>query len=319
MLGTFRWPIIGTLVVLVGVALFRGPGLAINVAAIILIEAALSLDNAVINGQTLAKMTEFWRRMFLTVGLIFAVVGIRFVLPILLVSAFSFRSPLSVAVMAFKSPNQYAEALHNAFPGIVAFGGAFLLNAFLGYFADREQPTWLIVEKFLRWPWYVRLIAVLAIIGLGAARYSLPFVLSGIAGSTIYYCFEFLEHSGDSKLVGAGWLAFVYLNLLDAALSLDGVLGAFAVSHDLIDITLGLGLGAWYVRVFTVWLIDLGVIQLRYLAAGAHWSICVLAFTMFAGLVFAVPDWMTASASAVFVIASLAHSVYYRRKHPELV
>jgi hypothetical protein len=115
---------------------------------------------------------------------------------------------------------------------------------------------------------------------------------------------------------GAGFGAFLYLEVLDASFSFDGVIGAFAITDNLFIIALGLGIGAFFVRSMTIKLVDdktLGAF--RYLEHGAFWAIGALALIMFLGVVeVEVPEVVAGSVGLVIIGLSFWASVVYNRR-----
>ena len=76
----------------------------------------------------------------------------------------------------------------------------------------------------------------------------------------------------------AAFFMFLYLEVLDASFSFDGVIGAFAITNDIVLMALGLGIGAMYVRSLTVYLVRQGTLDdYVYLEHGAHYAIGALA------------------------------------------
>ncbi|MGH7240858.1 MAG: DUF475 domain-containing protein, partial [Candidatus Saccharimonadales bacterium] len=133
-----------TLAGVLGVLLGSGVGAATVVVILIAVETAFSFDNAIINAKTLAKLSDYWQKLFLTVGMVFAVLGMRVVFPILIVSLSAHLSWESVLNLAFHHPHEYAEKLEAAHPAIAAYGGAFLLMLALEFFIDEKRKVlWL--------------------------------------------------------------------------------------------------------------------------------------------------------------------------------
>ena len=113
----------------------------------------------------------------------------------------------------------------------------------------------------------------------------------------------------------AGLVSFLYLELIDASFSLDGVLGAFALSKDVIIITLGLAIGAMFVRSFTIMLVDKKVLkQYIFLEHGAHWAIGVLALIMLISTIHEVPEVVTGLAGLIFIVWAFCSSISYNKK-----
>ncbi len=118
-----------------------------------------------------------------------------------------------------------------------------------------------------------------------------------------------------SAAAKGGLAYFLYLEVLDATFSFDGVIGAFAISKDIIVIAIGLGLGALYIRTLTVYLVRQGTLaKYRYLEHGAHYAIGVLAVLLFASAEFHVPEVITGSIGALLIIAAFISSLRANRE-----
>ena len=75
LLKTLRWSFLITVVGLAAAYFYGGAtGLAIT-AILIVLEVSLSFDNAVVNAKVLVRMSDFWVNIFLTVGILIAVVA----------------------------------------------------------------------------------------------------------------------------------------------------------------------------------------------------------------------------------------------------
>ena len=284
----------------------------------------------------LEHMTDKWRHRFLTWGIAIAVFGMRFLFPILIVAVFANLSMLSVAKMALNDANQYAHYLHLTHAPIVAFGGAFLMMLFLHYFLNHKKEIhWIkwIEEKLAHAAHIdgIETIITLFIIYLTqtqvAQEQRLSVVLSGIFGIILYLLIDgiskFLEKKEEQRkanLIGSaartgGLVAFLYLELIDASFSLDGVLGAFALSKDVIIISIGLAIGAIFVRSLTIMLVEKNTLkQFLYLEHGAHWAIGVLSIIMFFTTFHEVPEVVTGLIGLIFIIAALISSIIHNRK-----
>ncbi len=133
---------------------------------------------------------------------------------------------------------------------------------------------------------------------------------------------EAAEARGDKSAAAAataaaakgGLASFLYLELLDASFSFDGVIGAFAISTDIIVIAIGLGLGAIYIRTLTVYLVRQGTLsEYRYLEHGAHWAIGVLAVLLFVGIEHHIPEVITGTLGAGFILVAFFWSLKANR------
>lgn len=299
---------------------------------LVLLEVTFSFDNAVINSRVLVRMSPFWQKVFLTVGIFIAVFVVRFLLPILIVSVTSSHSFQEVIALAMNNPKDYAEALHQAAPTIDAFGGTFLTIIGISYFMNRKKDIhWLgrIERRLARAGNYENLkafvmlsVAVLLYFTVDDAH-KLPVLLASIFGTILHMGLEifgaFFEkrQSRAAKLVGMAALgSFMYLEVLDASFSLDGVIGAFAITPDILLIIAGLGAGAVWVRSMTIYLVRKGTLaKYRYMEHGAHWAILALGLVMLVKLYnFDLPEWMVGSLGLVFIATAVVSSVIESRR-----
>lgn len=320
--GTAPWrlfvPAASVTVLTVGLlALFAGfAGAAVSVV-LIGIEVAFSFDNAVVNAKIIGELPPFWRRLFLTFGMAIAVLGMRVVFPILLVMLTTHQSWGRVVHLALHLPQQYAAALNLAHPMIAAFGGTFLLMLALQFFFGGQRDVlWLgRVERPLRrisWPGS----PMLATFGLLAFAVLLPanahsrqMLLAGSLGVLAYVVIHVAMRALGRRSGSRSALStFVYLEMLDASFSLDGVLGAFAVTNKLLLITIGLGVGAVWVRSLTIFMAERDVLRRYiYLEHGAHYTIAVLGVLLLASVIWDVPD-VIAGLAGIGLIGSAAVS-----------
>lgn len=300
-----------------------------------ILEISLSFDNAVVNAMKLEKMSEKWRHRFITWGILIAVFGMRFVFPIAVVAIFANLNMLSVMDMAFNDVEKYTHYLELTHAPIVTFGGAFLLMLFLDYFTEAKKDVhWIpFVEKKFQCLSCVRgicSIITLSVLGLLMLKIEpamqMSVLKSGLAGIIIYLIIdglaEWLEKRQEERarlcadtVKCSGLVGFLYLELIDASFSLDGVLGAFALSKDILIITIGLFIGAMFVRSLTIMLVEKKTLkQFLYLEHGAHWAIGVLAMLMFISTFQHVPEVITGLLGLAFIISSLISSLMYNKE-----
>lgn len=293
------------------IALFAmGINAAFTMIILIAIEVAFSFDNAIINAKVLARLSRFWQQLFLTVGMLIAIVGMRFVFPILIVMITADLSWSQVIDDALNHPEVYGAHLAEAHAAIAAFGGAFLLTLTLFFFLDENRPDlWLVrlerrLQRYGGQFWLPPLLTALVVLGLAAfAGHETATVLkAGLFGVALYtgikLMIDGLEHfAPKEQKIYSGWsafLAFMYLEVLDASFSFDGVLGAFAITDKVLLIALGLGVGAIWVRSLTVFMVRQGTLSAyKYLEHGAHYAILVLSVALLGSLFFEVPDAIT--------------------------
>jgi uncharacterized protein len=313
----FFWP---TVMALVGIGLtgfISGLEALFLVIILSILEVTLSFDNAVVNAKVLKSMAPLWQKRFLTWGMLVAVLGTRLVLPILIVSLVAFTSPWAVLNLALFDTQTYAALLDSSHYSIGAFGGIFLLLVSLKYFFDSTKEVhWLqgIEKRLSRWGVIQAVevfVALLVLLGISYATgvHQGTVLIAGIAGILTFIAMEalttLLDH-GSELGVKSGLSLFLYLNVLDAAFSLDGVIGAFALSSNLLVIMVGLGIGAYFVRAMTMYMVEHDTLsELRYLEHGAHWAIAGLALCMLMGLIVHVPEVVTGLIGLVFVGTSI--------------
>jgi hypothetical protein len=299
------------------------------------LEVSLSFDNAVVNASVLKDMDARWRRIFLTWGVLIAVFGMRILFPVAIVAVAAHLGPIEAIRLAATEPQTYERLITNAHIGISGFGGAFLAMVGLKFFFDSSKDLhWIrFIEKRLTKlssvPAIEIAIVLLMLYGVSTLLTladGMTYLVAGIFGLLAYIAVEalgnVLEGSEDATgaVVRSGLASFMYLEVLDASFSFDGVIGAFALSNNLFVIALGLGIGAMFVRSLTVMLVDKGTLsEYRYLEHGAFWAIIALAGIMllsaYEGL--QVPETVTGLIGAVLIGAALWSSVRHNRRHPE--
>lgn len=312
----FIAPIVVSLLALGAMFLWGGTAALFLAATLAVLEVTLSFDNAVVNAKVLEEMEPRWQRRFLTWGILFSVFGTRLVLPILIVSLVSLVSPITITLLALYDPAHYTELLNGADAAIKSFGGAFLLMVSLKYFFDIGKTVHWFAAVEARLTTWGRVeaieiaLAMLALFLISFVAHDAPATIlrAGLVGLILFTLTEGIAHGLGVETRGAvrsGVMLFVYLNLLDTAFSLDGVIGAFALTSSLPIIVVGLGVGAYFVRALTLYLVRQKTLaSLRYLEHGAHWAIFGLACTMFAGLVVHVPEAVIAGIGLGFITLS---------------
>ena len=324
-------------VTIVGLALgfwlgFREGGISAGLSTLFLcsvlavLEVSLSFDNAVVNASVLERMTEVWRRRFLTWGILLAVFGMRLVLPLVIVAVMASVSPIEALMMAIRAPKDYADLMLSIHSSVAAFGGTFLFMVGIEYFLNEEKD-----EHWLKWieqplaklgriksvQVVIALVVVSVLTMIMEPAKQFGFLLSGIAGVVTFLIVDGLgallgdtpgEGVTDAHRASLGM--FLYLEVLDASFSFDGVIGAFALTHSLFLISIGLGIGAMFVRSITILLVEKKTLsQFKYLEHGAFWAILSLAGLMYLGVFHHIPEVVTGLCGALFIGASIWASI----------
>lgn len=330
--STLKYPLAITALALLGCLLFGGLQMLIVVGILIVLEVSLSFDNAVVNAKILGQMSPYWQKIFLTVGVAIAVFGMRLVFPLAVVSVAGSISPANVLQLALWEPARYATILTSAHAAIAAFGGIFLLMIFLDWLFEDRDIKWL---QWIERPMarigkmdYLPAIVSLTVLGVSVLTFAHhhleQVVIAGIFGliaylviSSLSKLFEEGENAAGSAVVKTGkaaFFAFLYLELLDASFSFDGVIGAFAVSNQILVIALGLGVGALYIRSLTVYLVRKGTLnEYVHLEHGAHYAIGALAITLLVSISVEVPEVVSGLIGAGFILVALATSVWHNK------
>lgn len=295
-----------------------------------ILEVSLSFDNAVVNATVLKDMDLIWRKRFLTWGIIIAVFGMRIIFPLAVVAIAGQLNPIEALRLSVTEPERYEELVTGAKVGISGFGGAFLAMVGLKFFFDADKEVhWIgFIERRLAKIATVQAVEIgvvlLALYGVSkllSPEDAYTMVVSGIFGILTYIGVEAMGTSleASSAQVDAmhrsGFGGFMYLQVLDASFSFDGVIGAFALSNNLVIIGLGLGIGAIFVRSMTIHLVDKGTLaEFRFLEHGAFWAILALAAIMLVGAHYHIPEVFTGLIGAVLIGLSWWWSVRHNRR-----
>jgi len=337
-LRTFGWSFAVTIAGLIGAFFYDSTEGLLLVLILAVLEISLSFDNAVVNAKVLERMSPFWQKIFLTVGIAIAVFGMRLVFPVVVVALTAQIGPFEAIDLALNDHTAYQEMMESAYPMIAAFGGMFLMMLFLDWVFEERSANWL--------PWLERPLAKIgkldqlsvvvaggSLVAAGAfladEAHRTNVLIAGVLGMVTYILVNGLGSLFDQEVEGeegeersggpstlalatgkAGFFLFLYLEVLDASFSFDGVIGAFAISTDPIIIAIGLGVGAMYIRSLTVFLVRKGTLHdYRYLEHGAHWAIGALAICMLISIGHHLSEWLTGSIGAGLIVAAFATSL----------
>lgn len=300
------------------------------VSVLAILEISLSFDNAVVNATVLKEMSPLWRRRFLTWGIAIAVFGMRIVFPLVIVAIIARIDPWSALVMAATDADEYSRVLTSAHVSVAAFGGAFLAMVGLKHFFNQEKDIhWIAcIERPL-----TRLGRIEAV-GLGlvllllyaVSRWliggeQIEFLIAGIFGLVTYIAVDGVSAVLDmtsgatGQVARSGAASFLYLEVLDASFSFDGVIGAFALSNNLFIIAIGLGIGAMFVRSLTIMLVEKETLaSYRYLEHGAFYAIIALGVIMFLNAVTHIPEVVTGLIGCGFIVWAFCDSIRFNRR-----
>lgn len=311
-----------------------GLGALFIAAVLAVLEISLSFDNAIVNAVVLKQMTPLWRHRFLTWGMLIAVFGMRLIFPLLIVTFAAQVSPWEALVMAATRPDDYAKLMLSAHLQVAAFGGGFLIMVALKYFYDAEKelhwipmierPTSYLGSKIEAIEIALTLIILALIAHFLPESESLVFLKAGIGGLITYVIVDgigsWLEASEetmhDVHRASAGM--FLYLEVLDASFSFDGVVGAFAITHNLFIIMIGLSIGAFFVRSLTIMFVEREALtKFIFLEHGAFYAIGLLAMIMLLDPFLHIPEWFTGLSGGIIIFLSFFWSLRHRPQESE--
>ena len=295
------------------------------------LEIALSFDNAIVNANKLEDMSPVWRQRFLTWGILIAVFGMRIVFPLAIVAIFAWINPFAAMHLALSDPDEYSRIIGHAHGPISAFGGTFLMMVALKFFIDEDKSIdWItVLEKRLRLWGSIRgfeialvLVIVLLICRVLPLSDQSAFLTAAIMGLLVFTMVDglgtYLDNiAGSTAQIGAkgGLGAFLYLEVLDASFSFDGVIGAFALTTNILLIAIGLGIGAMYVRSMTIMLVERGTLaEFRYLEHGAFYSIFALSVVMFLQSLVHVHELITGSIGMALIGLAFFASILHNKR-----
>lgn len=308
-------------------AYFLGGIAAIYITLLLIIlEISLSFDNAVVNAKVLETLDPVWQKRFIVFGIPIAVFGMRLIFPLAIVSFVTEMGMIETLQVAMNEPARYESILKTTESTIFAFGGAFLLMVFLDFFFEERDIKWVtIVEgsRFMEKASSVANIelitAIMVGIALGHITQDFGVVLAFMYGVLLHSLLGMLDHFLSSGAVKSGIAGFVYLEVLDASFSFDGVIGAFALTSNIFIIMIGLGVGAMYVRSMTIYFVQHKTLShFRYLEHGAHYAIGILALIMLMKITMHVSEIVTGTIGIGLIAIAFAHSLWENKQANEL-
>lgn len=313
----FKGSFLVAFIVLLGVFIVGGFKAVYIAILLSILEVSLSFDNAVVNAKVLESMNPLWQKRFILFGIPVAVFGMRFVLPIVIVSIINSMGFFESFYLSFNEPQKYKTILESSQNLIYAFGGAFLLMVFLDFFFDNDrEEKWI---KFLEENKTIDTISkinnvemiISILIGVLLIYFtdSSSVAIAYFSGVLLYEIINSLDSFLTTDGIRNGFMGFIYLEVLDASFSFDGVIGAFALSSNIFIIMIGLGIGAMFVRSMTLYLVEKkSLAEFKYLEHGAHYAIFALSVIMFFKIFFEISEVVTGTIGIFFIILSAYHS-----------
>ncbi len=273
------------------------------IAGLCLFETINSIDNAIINAEVLATMQPKARRWFLIWGMFIAVFLIRGILPWVIVWAvLPSLGPIGALTATFSSDPHVIEAIETSTPILLIGGGTFLVFLFFHWLFLEPKHYGLRGERFFmrQGVWFFAIVSILLTIIVWFALQRHPLMAFGaVVGSTAFFITHgFKENAAqaEKELMREGLSdisKILYLEVIDATFSIDGVLGAFAFTLSVPLILIGNGLGAFVVRELTIGNIE-RIKKYVYLKNGAMYSIlCLGTIMLLDSFGFHIPSWLS--------------------------
>ena len=287
-------------------------------------EIVTSIDNAIINGEVLWGMSTKARAWFLLWGILIAVFLMRGLLPWVIIWA---NTPslgfLGSFTASFSADPSIAHVIEESAPILLLGGGVFLVFLFFHWLFLEPKHYGLKGEAFIhrQGVWFFAVVSILlAVIVWWAIQMDPLMAFGAVVGSTAFFITHgFKENAAQMErqmLEGSAHLSdlskILYLEVIDATFSIDGVLGAFAFTFIIPLILIGNGIGAIVVRQLTLGNIE-RVKRYKYLKNGAMYSILALGVIMVLdSFSVHIPAWI----SPVFTLAIVGYFFY--RSYQEL-
>ncbi len=335
--SNFAFSAVASLAILLAVLSGLGVDALLQTFILAVVEITFSFDNAIINAKVLSNVSRFWQAVFLTLGVLIAIFGMRVVFPVAIVMLTAGLGWNRTVDLAVHHPHQYAHQLMQAHAAIAAFGGAFLLMLALTFFFDDErQVQWIAIleRQFSRFAHWVAapVVCILLIVGIAVIpsnTHAETTILAGLLGMATYVMLQagnglFARMRGPQTMARqtgvAACMTLVYLEMLDASFSFDSVIGAFAITSNIVLIAAGLGIGALWVRSLTVFMVRRKTLgQYIFLEHGAHYTVLMLAAILLASVIWNISDYIPGLVGVGIIGASVAASIRARaRAVPEI-
>ena len=294
----------------------------LTIFGLALFETVSSIDNAIINAEVLSTMSQKARRWFLVWGLLIAVFLVRGLLPWLIVwIATPGIGPIEALVASFSGDRHVMEAIEASAPLLLSAGGTFLLFLFCHWLFLEEKTYGLPGERFFhqRGLWFYAAVSILLCGLVWLAVHTDPLLAFGcVIGSTAFFITHGFKQQAEhaerhlSSSTKSDFAKILYLEVIDATFSVDGVLGAFAFTLSVPIILLGNGLGALIVRKLTMSNIE-RVKKYVFLKNGAMYSVLGLGVVMMLDAFGVhVPTWATPVMTFVIIGFFFQKSIWHK-------
>lgn len=298
----------------------------LTVLGLIVFEVVSSIDNAVINAQVLATMSEKARKWFLLWGMIFAVFLIRGLLPWIIVwITNSSLGPVGAFTATFSNDPHIIESIEKSSPILMLGGGIFLFFLFLHWLFIEDKQFGLPGEEFFskNGVWFYAIVSIVLVAIVAFSLKNNPILaLSAVIGSSAFFItdgFKKNAEENEKKLLNnassiSDISKILYLEIIDASFSIDGVLGAFAFTISIPLILIGNGIGAIILRQLTVKNIE-NIKKYVFLKNGAMYSILCLSLVMILeGFKIEVPDYISPIATFIIIVFFFLKSKSYAKR-----
>ncbi|MBI2579690.1 MAG: DUF475 domain-containing protein [Candidatus Aenigmarchaeota archaeon] len=282
------------------------------IMGLVVFEIITSIDNAVINAEVLHGMSHRARRWFLTWGIFFSVFLIRGALPWAIIWATNpALGPAGALTATFSNDPSVAEAIKTSSPPLLIAGGTFLVFLFFHWLFLEPKNFGLKGERYIqkKGVWFFAVISIILSLMTWFAINRQPLLAFGaVVGSTAFFIVHgFKENAAqrERELIGnvrmSDWSKIMYLEVIDATFSIDGVVGAFAFTLAVPLILIGNGIGAIAVRQLTISNIE-RVKRYKYLKNGAMYSIFILGWVMILhSFHVGIPDWVSPATTFIII------------------
>ena len=277
----------------------------LTVLGLVVFESINSIDNAVINAEVLGTVGAKAKKWFLTWGLFYAVFLVRGLLPLLIVWAAIPGLGLWEALTAtLSSDPAVIAAIERSSPVLLLGAGIFLVFLFLHWLFLEPKTFGLPAEKFFleNGLWFYSIVSVLLATVVWYSIHADPLLAFGaVVGSTTFFIVNGFKENAERAEVSlseqggrrSDMSKIVYLQLIDTAFSIDGVLGAFAFTLSVPLILIGNGIGAFVVRWMTISNIE-NIKKYIFLKHGAMYSLLFLGIIMSAhGFGIHIPEYVS--------------------------